>query len=1287
MKLLQRAFEKIPQTNSEDPLSDVTQPNSRVVRSGFVVRFGGWLCLVVVIAGGCPERTKPKPPVVKQPSSPPVEAEPATNPQLIAARSLALLENGAEADHDQRQLIESQAGFETLSKKFPNDPFGLQNLSVVLFYRLKQTDRVAEREAFESLSAQLTQALEQLETLTPDEPTADILAARQYLLADNAVDALQRYRSATKRPRAGSDAFYQLYLQINAATARGADGMQSNAEAKLALKAALDKSPGNLVLVVEWLKILAQNQDRQLVETIAQSRDLFLPLSARANSVIPKLLETAAQAAENEDWAVAMQQTNFLRNVCIAEIAFQHSLSRLEPHELEFVRLQFNQETAEQIAQDSAIPKRSRDVTELQFVERATLTDSVSAGTAIASEDFDLDGRDDLWCIAGNKLTIRSFTQSKGTEVVSEIELPFAVSGIAVADFDRDFQHRKDAFPALASPTTAPPNTDKPAEPEPSLTDKQMIDKYLDTDLDLVVYGAEGLRFYRNDSEPKNAGKRIWTEMNQTGIAELTDVRSVAVIDLDHDADLDVVISSAAGISLWSNRGDWTFADFTGFSQLPSPQTEVTDILALDADRNVLNDFLLASPGTDDSLVLKSNLHGRYFLQADSWSGVGFGGQRCLEVIDANSDACWDVVACGAQGTSLIQMKSMGGRAWIPDTRRRLSQVPMRDLLVADLDNDGFDDCLAWGAEGLQLFRPDAWGQLNPDAKSLNYAIDTMHTVALDADQDGDLDLVCLGGSGKLQLLENVGGDANQHLELVIRADEDGLQRPRERTNMHGVGSLVELKSGANYQSRIVRGTRTRFGLGKKSAADVLRIVWTNGIPNNVLDVGGRATVYDQQNLGGSCPYLYTWNGQRFEFCTDCLWAAPIGLQFAQGLSAPTRDWEYLRIDGSLLQPIDGAYVLQLTEELWEAAYFDAVELLAVDHPPDIEVYTNEKVGPAEIAEFKVHTVSPRQAPRRVVDPQGRDLSQIVAKRDGRFTKTWEQGLNQGLTEEHWIEIDFGAQANPQHLRLFLTGWMFPTSTSINVSMAENPLKPRSKPPSIWTPSAQGEWTEVIPYAGFPGGKTKTIAIDLSGLFLCEDHRVRLVSNMELCWDEVFFCDSPPLLNGAEQEVRLTSQPLQTADLHYRGFSRLTPQPHNAPKKFEYDQTVLESIWPPMRGAFTRYGDVTTLIRDADDMQVVLGAGDEMTLRFQATELPLQEGWVRDFVLYNVGWDKDADLNTIQGQSVEPLPFRDMKQYPYAPYQSFPDTAAHREYLRLYQTRQQSTGLFWHWVRDFGLAP
>ena len=102
---------------------------------------------------------------------------------------------------------------------------------------------------------------------------------------------------------------------------------------------------------------------------------------------------------------------------------------------------------------------------------------------------------------------------------------------------------------------------------------------------------------------------------------------------------------------------------------------------------------------------------------------------------------------------------------------------------------------------------------------------------------------------------------------------------------------------------------------------------------------------------------------------------------------------------------------------------------------------------------------------------------------------------------------------------------------------------------------------------------------------------------------------------------------------------------------------------------------------------VILGGGDEMTLRFKSPEEELPVGWVRDFIMHNVGWDKDADLNTVYGQSVEPLPYRQMTSYPYGPDAAFPATPAHAEYLQRYQTRSQEAQRFWRRIKNYPTNP
>ncbi len=150
------------------------------------------------------------------------------------------------------------------------------------------------------------------------------------------------------------------------------------------------------------------------------------------------------------------------------------------------------------------------------------------------------------------------------------------------------------------------------------------------------------------------------------------------------------------------------------------------------------------------------------------------------------------------------------------------------------------------------------------------------------------------------------------------------------------------------------------------------------------------------------------------------------------------------------------------------------------------------------------------------------------------------RGISPRLVKEHWLEIDLrDGTDDARHGKLFLTGWVFPTCTSINLAMTENPTLPKLIPPRLLVPDEHGEWKEVLPYAGFPGGKTKTIVIDLQDLFLCNDYRVRIATNMELCWDEVFWSADQRSVEGgslgqANAFVQSIPLVLKGADLHYR---------------------------------------------------------------------------------------------------------------------------------------------------------
>ena len=99
-----------------------------------------------------------------------------------------------------------------------------------------------------------------------------------------------------------------------------------------------------------------------------------------------------------------------------------------------------------------------------------------------------------------------------------------------------------------------------------------------------------------------------------------------------------------------------------------------------------------------------------------------------------------------------------------------------------------------------------------------------------------------------------------------------------------------------------------------------------------------------------------------------------------------------------------------------------------------------------------------------------------------------------------------------------------------------------------------------------------------------------------------------------------------SAELAYRGFSAARRLAPNGPHGLDYALVSAEPRWLPLPGRYTRYGDVRELLEEPDDRTVILAAGDELALRFDAMALPPPPaGWRRTVFLESHGWDKDAE--------------------------------------------------------------
>jgi hypothetical protein len=215
---------------------------------------------------------------------------------------------------------------------------------------------------------------------------------------------------------------------------------------------------------------------------------------------------------------------------------------------------------------------------------------------------------------------------------------------------------------------------------------------------------------------------------------------------------------------------------------------------------------------------------------------------------------------------------------------------------------------------------------------------------------------------------------------------------------------------------------------------------------------------------------------------------------------------------------------------------------------------------------------------------------------------------------------------------------------------------------------ADGTWTNSGVEIGFPGGKTKSIPIDLTGVFPGGRAVFRLDTTLRLYWDRA-------LLQVGESAVQPTVTELlpASADLHFRGHSEpILSITGEEPEVFDYD--VLRSgdvPWDPHPGLYTRFGDVTQLVQTPEDMYVIMATGDECTVRFRADALPpLAPGTVRTFFAVFDGWAKDGDPNTSLATEVEPLPFHGMSGYPYRDDESYPTSPEHEAYRAEWNTRR-----------------
>ena len=777
---------------------------------------------------------------------------------------------------------------------------------------------------------------------------------------------------------------------------------------------------------------------------------------------------------------------------------------------------------------------------------------------------------------------------------------------------------------------------------------------------DLAVALSDRVLLFRN-----LGGGKFADVTKSAGIVPANRPAGLTFVDYDHDGDLDLFVTGQPGATqpansnvLWRNNGNGTFTNWTAETGLGGDGA-TTSVTLSDINNDRAVDLVVTGSGSAPTVYL--NPREGHFKASSLYDVVGLPPTVGVYVFDFNKDGWMDVALthAGAPGVSL----------WRNVEGKRFERVPLPisdathgwGVTAIDFDNDGWIDLAvvletARGPE-LRMLRnigdqgfEDVSAKLGLDKIKL---LEPRSVIAADIDGDNDSDLVVSQLGGDPVILRNDGGNKNH----ALRIDFKGLA-----DNKTGLGTKVEVFAGTLWQKWEVPGAagyasqgppEILAGLGSADHADIVRMLWPTGVLQDEIEVAANkpVTFTEIDRRGSSCPTLFVWNGQKYEFISDVIGAGVIGHWISPTAKNTADPDEWIKVDGSRLKARDGYFSVRFGEPMEEVNFIDQLRLMAVDHSEGTDVYPDERFldDPPFASGAPVLTSMPH-APAGAWDDHGRDVLDLLRTRDQKYVRDFTNLPFAGFANMHSLTLDLGAWTPQNPLRLFLHGFIEYFSATSMYAAWQAGLQPIS--PYVEAQMPGGTWKRVVDDMGFPAGLPRTITVDLTGKLQPGTQKIRLTTNLQIYWDQVLVDNGPEQPN----RIRTTELPLASATLGFRGYPRQVEGATPGDLTYYYDQASTTGPFSQFRGSYTRYGDVTSLLRNVDDQFVVFGTGEDIDAEFSAAPLPpLATGWTRDYFFYANGFVKDMDFYEATPFTVADMPFHAMTAYPYPAAQHYPN--------------------------------
>jgi tetratricopeptide (TPR) repeat protein len=770
-------------------------------------------------------------------------------------------------------------------------------------------------------------------------------------------------------------------------------------------------------------------------------------------------------------------------------------------------------------------------------------------------------------------------------------------------------------------------------------------------------------------------------------------------IDYDHDGDLDLYISQhvdtapdrgrvhlevqTGGPASWGemyrNNGDGTFTAVANSIGLDVTERYRGSIAAMGTDYN--NDRAVDLVATDQGPTIFENPREGKFPTRKLWSAPMPAVPVGVAVLDFNHDGWMDLAFTHAGAPGLTLWRNKQGKAFDPVELPNANWARAFGVAAFDYDNDGWIDLAAIGEtkEGkgeVRLFRnlgPEGFKDVTADVGLDKIQLKDPRAITTgDYDGDGSTDVLITQNHGPVVLLRNQGGNQNHWLRLALKGLND---------NKSAVGVKLEVFAGGNRQKFEIAGssgylgqnsTDIVVGLGDSKEADIVRMLWPTGVLQDEIQVAGdkQQDFLEIDRRGSSCPTLFAWNGERYEFIADMLGAGVVGHWIGPNQRDIPRPVEFIKVERNAIREKNGALSFRFMEPLEEAVYLDQVRLMAVDHPSALDVYPNEYFASnPPYPPFKVVVSRSAQPPAGAWDEHGHNV--LPDLRAHRYFGDFSMTRFQGFAQPHSLTLDLGAPYRGGPLWLLLHGEV--EYFSANSMYAASQAGIHAFAPYVEALDSNGKWKRAVDDMGFPAGGPRTMTADLTGKLPRGTQKIRLTTNLQVYWNDILIDRTAQNSQGNAQDFRLTPVPLARADLRFHGYPLKIEGKPAGNVEYIYEKVSATGPYTRPKGTYTRYGDVLPLLTTTDDRLAVFGSGDEVRLDFDPSALPaLPDGWVRDYFFAANGYEKDMDFYAAEGDYVAPLPFLTMGEYPYTPRKSFPMDDTHVNYLLEYNTRHMS---------------